>query len=185
MTNEEAMVMIKKNPISFGCGALSFLLAVGLYLRAEALTDAEADLTQKSAAAERIASNIKYSAQLKEQSEALVAANAEIDARIIRASQLGINTQYFYKLESETGVKILGDPRQTTASVGKPAKGTFSPVAFAITVQGTFPQIVEFLRQLENGVHYSRVLTATCTTNVSTRNSPLTLGLTLELLGLP
>ena len=70
MTNEEAIAMMKKNPISFGCGALSFVLAVGLYLRAEALPDAEAELTQKSAAAERIGMNIKYSAQLKEQADA-------------------------------------------------------------------------------------------------------------------
>lgn len=184
MTNEEAMVMIRKNPISFGCGALSFLLAVGLYLRSEALPDAEAELTQKSAAAERIASNIKYSAQLKEQSDTLVAANTGIDGRVIRASQLGNNTQYFYKIESETGVKIL-DLRQTTASVTKPAKGTFSPVGFVVTVQGTFPQVLDFLRQVESGTHFSRVLTASCSGNPSSRNAPLTLGLSLELLGLP
>lgn len=184
MTNEEAIAMMKKNPISLGCGALSFLLAVGLYLRMEALPDAEAELTQKSAAAERIGMNIKYSAQLKEQADALVAANAEIDTRIIRASEFGNNTQYFYKLETETGVKLL-DLRQTTASVTKPAKGTYSPVSFAVTVQGTFPQILTFLRQLENGAHYSRVLTATCTTNAAARSGPLTLALTLDLLGLP
>jgi hypothetical protein len=184
MTNEEAMVMLKKNPISFGCGALAFLLSVGIYLRSEALPDAEADLTQKSAAAERIASNLKYSAQLKEQFDALVAANAAVDARIVRASQLGANTQYFYKLESDTGVKIL-DLRQTTASVTKPAKGTYAPVGFSVTVQGTFAQVVEFLRQVENGAHYSRVLTASCSTNAGNRNAPLTLALSLDLLGLP
>lgn len=184
MTNEEALVMIRKNPISFGCGLLSFLLAVGSYLRMEALPDAEAELTQKSAAAERLALNLKHSAQLKEQAEAMVAANAAIDSRIIRASQLGNNTQYFYHLESATGVKII-DLRQTTSTVTKPAKGTYSPVSFAVTVQGSFPQILGFLRQLENGAHYSRVLTASCRTNAALRTSPLTLALTLELLGLP
>lgn len=184
MTNEEALVMIRKNPISFGCGVLSFLLAVGSYLRMEALPDAEAELTQKSALAERLALNLKHSAQLKEQSEAMVAASAAIDTRIIRASQLGNNTQYFYKIESATGVKIL-DLRQTTSTVAKPVKGTYAPVSFALTVQGSFPQVLGFLRQLEHGTHYSRVLTATCSTNAAQRTSPLTLALTLELLGLP
>jgi hypothetical protein len=81
-------------------------------------------------------------------------------------------------------VKIL-DLRQTTATVAKPAKGTYAPVSFAVTVQGSFPQILGFLRQLEGGAHYSRVLTATCSTNAAARASPLTLALTLELLGLP
>jgi hypothetical protein len=184
MTNQEAMVMLRKNPISFGCGALAFLRSVGIYLRSEALPDAEADMTQKSAAAERIASNLKYSTQLKEQADGLVAANTAIDARIIRASQLGANTQYFYKLEADTGVKLL-DLRQVTASVAKPAKGSFSPVAFAVTVQGTFPQVIEFLRQVENGTHYCRVMTAVCSSNPSSRNLPLTLALNLELLGVP
>ena len=184
MTNEEALTLIRKNPISLGCGALSFLLAIGYYLRMEALPDAEAELTQKSAASERVALNIKHAAQLKEQAESMVAANAAIDKRVIRASQLGNNTQYFYQVESATGVKIL-DLRQTTATVAKPAKGTYAPVSFAVTVQGSFPQILGFLRQLEGGAHYSRVLTATCSTNAAARASPLTLALTLELLGLP
>jgi hypothetical protein len=184
MTNEEALTLIRKNPISLGCGALSFLLAIGSYLRMEALPDAEAELTQKSAASERVALNIKHAAQLKEQAESMVAANAAIDKRVIRASQLGNNTQYFYQVESATGVKIL-DLRQTTATVAKPAKGTYAPVSFAVTVQGSFPQILGFLRQLEGGAHYSRVLTATCSTNAAARASPLTLALTLELLGLP
>ena len=184
MTNEEALTLIRKNPISLGCGALSFLLAIGSYLRMESLPDAEAELTQKSAASERVALNIKHAAQLKEQAESMVAANAAIDKRVIRASQLGNNTQYFYQVESATGVKIL-DLRQTTATVAKPAKGTYAPVSFAVTVQGSFPQILGFLRQLEGGAHYSRVLTATCSTNAAARASPLTLALTLELLGLP
>lgn len=184
MTNQEALALIRKNPLTFGCGVLSFALAVGSYLRMEALPDAEAELTQKTAVAERLALNIKHSNQLKEQAETMTAATEAIDGRIIRASELGNNTQYFYKIESATGVKIL-DLRQTTANLAKPAKGSYAPVGFAVTVQGTFPQILGFLRQVEGGVHYSRVLTATCSTNASARTSPLTLALNLELLGQP
>jgi hypothetical protein len=185
MTNEEFVVLAKKNPISFACALLSLGLVAGLYFRAEAGPEAEAQLTQLSASGERMALNIQYSAQLKEQSEAMAAALKEIDTRIIRASQLGTNTQYFYKLEADTGAKII-DLRQTTpAIVAKPAKGTFVPVAFAVTVQGSLAQLLEFLRNIENGAHYSRVLTATWNGNPTTRSSPLTLGLSLELLGQP
>jgi hypothetical protein len=185
MTNQEFVAAAKKNPISFGCAALSIALVVGLYLRSEAIPEAEAELTQRSAESERLALNIKYSAQLKEQADVLIAANKEIDTRIIRASQLGNNTQYFYKLESDTGVKIV-DLRQTTpVSVAKPAKSAFVPVGFAVTVQGSLTQILEFLRHIESGAHYARILTANCSGGAGARGAPLTLGLTLELLGLP
>lgn len=185
MTNQDFGALVKKNPVSFGCAALSVALVAGLYFRSDATPEAGADLTQKSATGERIALNIQYSAQLKEQVDSVVAATREIDSRIIRTSQLGTNTQYFYKLEADTGVKII-DLRQTTPAIAaRPAKGTFGPVAFAVTVQGDLTQILGFLRQVENGAHYSRVLTANWSGNAATRNSPLTLGLGLELLGLP
>lgn len=185
MTNEEAIAVIKKNPISFACGAVSLALAVGVYLRSEAAPEAEAELIQKTASSERIGLNIKYGAQLKEQTEALVSAGREIDKRVIRSSQLGTNTQYFYRVETETGVKIL-DLRQTTPAVAtRPAKSSFLPVGFAVTVQGSMAQVLNFLREIESGAHYSRVLSASCLGSPSARTAPVTLTLSLELLGQP
>jgi hypothetical protein len=185
MSTQELVAAVKKNPISFGCGALGIVLIAAIYFRSDAIPKAEAELGEKSAQAEKIALNIKYSAQLKEQVDALVAANREIDGRIIRASQLGINTQYFYRVESVTGVKIIDLRQNTGTTVGKPAKGTFIPVSFSVSVQGSLKQIIEFLRQIENGAHYSRILTASCNGNAAARSAPITLVLTLELLGLP
>ena len=86
MTNQEYIALVKKNPVSSCCAALSLMLALGLYLRSDAMPEAEAELTQKSATGERIGLNIKYSAQLKEQAEAVVAGTKGIDSRIIRTS---------------------------------------------------------------------------------------------------
>ncbi len=185
MSNDELFSFIKKNPISVGCGVLSLFLAVGLYLRSTEIPEAEDILIQKTAMAERYALNIKNSVQLKEQADALAAANKELDSRIIRASQLGSNTQYFYKLQSDTGVKLI-EFRQTTVVIPPTkAKTTYSPIVFNVAVQGTLSQVMNFLRQLESGTHYCRVLTANCSGNASARNQPLTLSLNLEMLGLP
>ena len=186
MTKEELIALIKKNPVSFGCGALSLALAVGLYLRSEAIPEAEDELALKSAEAQRYALNLKSSSQLKEQHEALVADNKTIESRMVRVSQYGVNTQFFYKLFADTGVKQL-DFRQSTASANVPkgGKATFFPVAFSVSVQGSFAQIIDFLRQLEDGAHYCRVLNATCSGGAGNRAGPLTLSLNLELLGLP
>jgi hypothetical protein len=185
MSTQELLATIKKNPTSFACGALSVLIIAGIYFRSDQLPQAQELLSQKTAQGEKITMNIKYAAQLKEQTDAVIAANKEIEGRVVRASQLGANTGYFYKLESETGVKMI-DLRQTTPStVAKPAKGSYLPVAFAVTVQGELNQLLEWLRQLENGAHYARVMNATLSGNSQIRNNPLTLALTLELLGTP
>jgi hypothetical protein len=185
MSNHALASAIKKNPISFGCAVLSCVLIAVIYFRGGLMSEAETALAQKSAEGEKISLNIQYSAHLKEQTEAIEAAIKTIESRIVRASQLGTNTQYFYKIESETGAKIIALQQTTPATAAKPAKGSYMPVAFAVSVQGDLIKILDFLRQLENGAHYCRVLTATCSGNSSTRTAPLTLALTLELLGTP
>lgn len=185
MTNEELSALIKKNPIPFACGVVALAIGVGFYFRSGDIPAAEAELAQKSAEAEKYALNLKYSAQLKEQFEALTLANKNIDGRLVRASQQGVNTQFFYKLERETGVKLVSFGQSPTAPPAKGTKAAYIHVGFNVSVQGTLPQIMDFLRQLESGAHFVRVLTATCNVNAAQRQGPLTLTLTLQMLGLP
>jgi type II secretory pathway pseudopilin PulG len=186
MTKAELIAFSKKSPVVVICGVLGVALLGAWFYFKDDIDEQTELLAQRTELADRYALNVKNSAQLKQQYDALVAANKAIDARIIRASQLGANAQYFYTLETQTGVKLVSDPRQTTpATVGKPAKGSFVPVGFSISVQGTLSQLLDFLRALESGEHYCRVLTASFGVNASKRSGPLTLSLTVELLGTP
>jgi hypothetical protein len=182
MSGAEITALVKKNPISVGCAVLSLLLAGAIYYRSDAIALAEADLDEKSATAERFALNIKNGAQLKEQMDELAAANKEIDARLISGAQLGINQQIFYKLESETGVKLSDTPRQNSAGV---KHGSFSAIVFSLSLQGEFPAVIDFLRQIESGGHYGHILSATCAGNSVNRGAPLSVTLTVEMLGRP
>ena len=185
MTNAELLALLKKNPIGVGCGVLSLLLAGGIYYRGGQVPEAEAELAQKSAEGQRYSSNLKNGVGLKEQFDELVAANTEIDRRLIHLGQSLSNSQFFYKLESESGVK-LGVLTQTTAVAPKASgKVAFIPVGFAVTLQGSLTQLLDFLRRLESGAHYCRVLNVTCSGSPSDHNAPLNLTLNLELLGLP
>lgn len=186
MTNDDLKALVKKNPISVGCGVLSVLLAAGLYFRSGEIPAAEEELATRSAEAERLALNVKNTERLKEQLDALTAANKTIEGRMVRVRDFGNNTQFFYKAFADTGVKQV-DFRQATTAANMPkgAKTPFIPVAFGLSVQGTLPQILDFLRQLEGGTHYCRVLTASVSGGAANRSGLLTLTLTLELLGLP
>lgn len=184
MTNEELFAYIKKNPIPVACGVLIVLIGLGFYFRSGTFPEEEATLGVKSGEADKYTLNITNSAQLKEQLDALIAANKTIQGRLTRASEQGVNSQYFYKLQRETGVKLVSFS-QSPAGSAKGSKAAYIPVGFNVSVQGTLPQILDFLRQLEGGTHYVRVLTANFQANATARNSPLTLSLTLEMLGLP
>lgn len=184
MTKEDIVSFVKKSPIVVGCVVLAIGMGVTLYLRMDKVPEAIDTLEKKTAEADKYAANIKNAAHLKEDMDAIEAANKAIDARIIRAVQLLDNGQYFYRLERETGVKLL-DSRQTTPAVVAKPKGNFLPVSFSVAADGTLPQLIDFLRRIENGVHYSRVNAAACSVTVSKRNSTLTLSLSLELLGVP
>lgn len=184
MTNAELLAFVRKNPIGIGSGALALVLAGAIYYRSGQVPESEAELAQKSAEGERYAANLKYATQLQEHYDALVAANKAIDARIVRASQFGKNLQYFYKLESETGVKLTTDPRISPPAAKKDPKAAYVSIPCNLSVQGTLPQLLGFLRRLENGTHYCRVLNVSLVP-APDRNAPLSLSLNLELLGLP
>jgi len=182
MTNQDLIAFVKKHPISIGCGLLSVLLAGAIYYRGAQVPDSEEQVQRMSEQSENYKANIKNGAQLKEQLDALVVANKEIERRLIHASQNLPNQQYFYQLQSDTGIKLVVLD-QTTKTVAKPTgKNSFAPIGFLVSAQGTLPQILDFLRRLESGEHYCRVLTATC---ASSPNKTLTLSLSLEVLGLP
>ncbi len=178
MTTPELVAACKKHPIPFAAGALSLVLAVLLYFRLGSIPEANQRLDEKSALARKYELNIVHAAQLKEHLDAIAEANKTIDSRLIRAREIGINQQFFYKLESDSGVRLV-DLRQGNQAA---AKGGFAPVAFTVALEGDFPQILRFLRGLEGGTHYCRITQASCSGG---RGTLLNLTLNLQLLGRP
>jgi hypothetical protein len=183
MTSEQLVVFVKKRPLSVACAVVSIALLLSHYFRGGLISEAEAQLAEKSTQGERYASNIKNAAQLEEDLNQLTTATKEIDSRALRVNQLGINSQYFYKIEGESGVKLV-DFRQTTQTAAK-GKGAFTPIGFSVSVQGDLPQVLHFLRLLENGTHFCRVVTATVEEGGAASSATITLSLSLELLGAP
>lgn len=183
MSNAELAAFVKKNPISIGSGVLSLLLAGAIYFFSGQVPEAETELGTKQAEGEKHAANLTNEKQLKEHYDALVAANKEIEHRLMRGSQTFANQQYFFKLEGETGTKLTA---YNPGPVGPPKpKAAFTSVPFGVTVQGTLPQLLDFLHRIESGEHYCRVLTFQLSGSGADKNAALNLALNLELLGLP
>lgn len=181
LTGKDLQAKIKKHPVAFASLLLSLVLVAGLFYRRADLPAKEEELAQKSAEGERLKTNIQYNAQLQEQYEAVAAANREIEAQAIHVGSLATNLQYFYKIEADTGVRLLDLRQMTPPSRGTGAAATkYLRVPYTLSAQGRFPEIISFLRQVESGPHFTRINNASLSGSAT-----LTLALGIEVLGLP
>lgn len=189
ISNEQVVAALKKNPVVSAAVIICIALALAHYFRSDLIATATGWLDERTKEGRRLAANIKNSAQLPEQLARVSEATKDIDGRLVRVAALANNLQYFYKLEADTGVKLI-DLRQTTDS-GRAAKTGRIPVSFAVTLHGEYPQVLDFLRRVESGSHYCRVRAANVTPfdagagSSGVRSDAAKLTLNLELLGVP
>jgi len=174
---------VKKYPILVVSGIVSVLLLTILYVRSDLSDIQQAELDRLTAEGNRYRANIANSAQLKEQLDFLVQANNAVKERAFKAESMALNLQYFYRLESETGVKYLDLRPGTRNEPGKAPKstGTYIPLSYVVNVQGDFAQVITFLKRLDQGVYFCQINSAQATSN----GSSVTLNLNLDLLGMP
>ncbi len=189
MTSADLLALFKKQPIGFSCAALSLILMALLYFRSDQIPENQGIADAKAAEAAQVLSNTRHAEGLVKQVEQMQVFGKEVESRLIRAGQLGINLQYFYKLEAENQVKLL-DVRQGVPP--KISKGLYVGIPYTLAVQGSFKQVVAFLQHLENGPHFCRFTSATYSKSASASvdvpsgaAGGVTLNLTLELLGMP
>jgi Tfp pilus assembly protein PilO len=189
MTGADLIASFKKHPVGFTCGLLCVILGALIYFRGDKVTENQATNTAKSAEAASIIANVRNSENLAKQVAEMQALAKEMDSRLIRPGQLAVNLQYFYKLEAENEVKLL-DIRQGTPP--KTAKSMYVGIPYNVAVQGSFKQVISFLRKIESGPHFCHFSSVTFNkaAGASTDSSGsvaenMTINLTLELLGLP
>jgi Tfp pilus assembly protein PilO len=195
MNAKSLSLLVKKYPFSAVCAVLALLFAILYYYRSTGIEDLNGVLSQKNTEARKLKTNIANSAQLKEQLELLQAANEKVVQRLMRESDLAANQQYFYKIESETGIKLTdlrpGGASSQTQARGTAVKPLYPPVPYTCAIQGNYTQILQFLRKLENGEHFVRILSANLGLagggasgeSANTADPALTLVLSVEFLG--
>jgi hypothetical protein len=110
-----------------------------------------------------------------------------VAARLVKPADVAVNLQYFLKMEADSGVKLsFKSPPPTRA-----LKGSYIAVPYSLDVQGTFKQAMTFVRKLETGDRFCRVLRATLrrdtgeNTNSTKSTDLIRVSLTIELLGQP
>jgi hypothetical protein len=190
INSKDLVVLLKKFPIAIGCGLLSLVLLAGSYWRNSRAGELAEQLKQKEVEGQKILDDIRNGANLAEQYDALTATTKDLESRLVRSSERARNQQYFYRLESDTGVKELN--LQPTSIAPPPLHGPkpiYTGIGYAISVQGDFRQILDFVSRLESGQHFYRLISGTVTREgvrgAAGSTGGVTLTLNLNFLGLP
>lgn len=188
MTGSDLTAILKKHPLGVICGLIAVICGALLYYRADNISASQAELDAKTAEANKMIANVRNSNGLAEQVAEIQAQRKELESRLLKAGQLAVNLQYFYKLEAETEVKLQGDVRQGIASKTNRA---YIGVPFALSVQGTYSQVANFINRLQNGRHFCRIISSNLSKGSSGDSAAaaatpdIMLSLNLELLGQP
>jgi len=179
---------IQKYPVGTGAVIVSLVLLGAIFVRHMTLAEQQSIYDNAAADGQRLAANVTHAGLLDEQLKTLEEANATIAGRLVNPSDLAINLQYFYKLEADTGVKLIDTHPVDARGAAKPAaKGLYVPVQYAVTLQGGYVRTLTFLRRLEHGAYFCRIIGGSCSQAQSEQDnkgsSDTTMSLTVELLG--
>jgi Tfp pilus assembly protein PilO len=156
MTGEDLKAMAKKQPISVACGVVAVVCGVVLYLSGDTVDEKKALSDDTAKTAKAIRTNVDNSQGLAQQTEAMQHSVKDLNSRLIHASQLAINLQYFYRLESDTSVKLV-DVHQGGAGLPRgSSKGNYTAIPFAVNIQGNFKQVLDFIQRVQNGPRIAR-----------------------------
>ena len=185
-TTQDFVAFLKKYPVAISCGALSVGLLAGSYIRNTRAGELSALLREKEEEGQTILDNIRNGTNLPEQFETLSAATKELDSRLVRGPERARNQQYFYRIESDTGVKELSlQANALSRAQQRGLKTLYTGISYTIAVQGDYRQILNFVGRLESGPHFYRLISGSVSHPGLRGASTITLTLTLELLGLP
>lgn len=192
MNLETIKGIVKKYPVGSGAITVGLITLIALVVRFFDVASTEEEHDKAGAEGQKLTANISHAAQLAEQTQVLEEANNGIMSRLVNPSDLAINLQYFYKLEAETGVKLLDTrPVDTRPGVRSAAKGMYTPVQYVVSMQGGYSRILTFLRKLEHGTYFCRVINSSCSSASGEQEKPgaekganeMVMSLTVELLG--
>ena len=158
MDAQDIVTFIKKHPVGVGCVVLAVVLSIGGYVRSGRMGELESELDDRVREGDRLKNNLRYASKLDEHLDTVNRAVERINKSAITPSALATNLQFFYRLESELGLKLV-DLRQGTPERSKQST-EYIEVPYTLAVEGTYRQLLLLIRRLETGSHYVKFLSS-------------------------
>lgn len=173
---------IRRYPIPVVSGAIVILCLLVTYLRIDLSADLEARRNDMQDQSRQVDDNVRNGAKLAVDVEEMRTRFAALDQRVVQPSELATNKNYFFQLESNTGVR-LGELQQHASSDKPVPKNKLGGVGYTVTLSGTFAQVVASFNELENGHRFYRLKTFAVERGRDGDQAAVQLSLNFELLG--
>jgi len=190
VTLKNLVEFLKRYPIGVICGLVGAIMIGAIYVRSNRVDELGAQSKQAEEQGRKLLGEIRNATSLVDQYAALSAKTKDLESRLVRGSERALNQQYFYRIESDTGVKEIS--LQPTSSGAEPRRGDgrlYSGIGFTVTVEGDYRQILDFVGRIESGQYFYRLISASAIRRGELGQagsaSRIALSLNLELLGLP
>lgn len=160
MTFAGILSYIKKNYI-VSISGLVFVVCLGVhFVRSEQITRLAAEYDDLSIKRSRILKNLKNASDLESDLAELKDLKAQVDEKLFSPGDLATNQRYFYQIESATGVRLgtiqqiikpLPAGKKNKKARALAAKSEFQEIVYDMSVQGTYANVLKFLREIEGG----------------------------------
>ncbi len=200
MNVKDLLEKLKAYPVATVAGALALAVFGLLYFRWMGFPEQQRQLDNVSRDWVRVESNVfKNSVNLETHLAKAEGISQDVTERLIRSSELARNYQYFYRMETMTGVQIESLQQVQAAPPAQPPAGaaarraaeaaqppaTYSKVGFNMNVAGRFGELLPFLNMIENGQHIARVKTFNLQRTSEGDSRLISISMQFDLLGHP
>ncbi len=158
---EVILKVIKQRPTATVSLVIALVLGVFYYIRGGHL---EAVIEEQAFAENewnRIEFNVRRARDLEQHLDQMRIVEEEIASRLMNPAEVAINYDYFYRIERETGVRLVTINQtgqvDSRGVPGLPALSNYSAVGYTLSVEGNFSQVLDFLSEVANGRFLARV----------------------------
>jgi Tfp pilus assembly protein PilO len=149
--------ILRRYPLAVASTGVALALLVVVAVRYSGLDEANAALEQNTTEAQKAERNVRNAADLEQHLAIVNQGVARLEKMLIGVDDVSGNQAYFYRLETETGVRV-SVLRPTGASKDQPKNASYQRVGFNVVVQGSYAQVIAFLRALEQGDRLYRLV---------------------------
>jgi len=179
---KQLFALVRQAPFLVFCITIFLLLAVADYFLWQREHEISVQHEDVRRTGEKMFSALSSHGRIIAELATVDGALKRIDQNLITETDLAENLGYFYQLETLSRVRLT---QLNQLSSQPPAEDSpYRAVPFSLRATGTYPQLINFLRELESGPRVLRIKTFDFS-RADIRNDTLVLGLTVELLGSP
>jgi Tfp pilus assembly protein PilO len=182
MTTADLVEKLRRYPIPSVSAIVVLVCLLVLYFRIDVVPDLKARLGEVQDQRVQVDLNVVAGATLGDHLAEMRERFAALDARVVQPSELATNMNYFYQLESDTGVSLI-DLRQNVTAEKPAPKTQLVGIGYSISLAGSYAQVIGYLNELETGTRLYRLRNFNIQRGRELNQSAVTLGLNLELLG--